>query len=128
MVDTHIYDTYNTLGVENVHLIQAEIKVPQSVLFCVLIGASLWFRYALSTFTAICFALASLCLLLIFSLMPYLQKIEYIKIENEYFPNYVMIQREWAVSFARYVRNVKIAYRLAVFLVVLGVIGLIIVY
>ena len=110
------------------HLVQAEIKVPQSVLFCVLIGASLWFRYVLGIFTAICFALASLCLLLIFSLMPYLQKLEHTKIENEYFPNYVMIQREWAVSFARYVRNAKIACRLAVFLLVLGIIGLIIAY
>jgi hypothetical protein len=110
--------------VSALNLIKNEIRLPLSGIFFICIGVPFIFKDDLGIFTTICFALASLCLFCVFAIMPHTFKQKLINIENQYHRIYrSIVQDKKKQAYAEYLRDVKNWIGVAVFLLVLGIIG-----
>jgi hypothetical protein len=108
-----------------ISLIKNEVRIPLSAVFFFGILLSLNFRDTLGLFSAVCFALASLCLFCLVLIMPIQLHHKYTSLENEEYDPF----GEWtardakALAFAQYRSNENLVFAIAIILLVLGILG-----
>jgi len=88
----------------------------------------LLFEEELGKFSAVFLALGFLCLLCAFAVVPALIDNKWKESENKYFPNEVLAQREWSGAVVRYVKGIRAAFGIGVFLLAVGVVGFVILH